>query len=89
LTFVEHAPPTVVALAVGVVLGLGVAWLLEPGLGLGAFIGPAAPVRLQVDWTAVAAIAVTVLAAIIVMVAASSWLARRLEPTRALRIGDG
>jgi putative ABC transport system permease protein len=89
LTFVEHAPPTLLALAVGVVLGIGVAWLLEPGLGLGAFIGPAAPVRLQVDWAAVAAIAVTVLVAIIVMVAASSWLARRLEPSRALRIGDG
>ncbi len=89
LTFVEHAPPTLVALAVGVVLGLGVAWLLEPGLGLGAFIGPAAPVRLHVDWTAIAAIAGIVLAAIVVMVAASSWLARRLEPSRALRIGDG
>ncbi len=88
LTFVEHAPPTLLALAVGVVLGLGVAWLLEPGLGLGAFIGPAAPVRLHVDWTAVAAIAGIVLVAIIVMVAASAWLARRLEPSRALRIGD-
>ncbi len=88
LTFVEHAPPTLVALAVGVVLGLGVAWLLEPGLGLGAFIGPAAPVRLQVDWTVVAAIAGIVLAAIVVMVTASSWLARRLEPSKALRIGD-
>jgi putative ABC transport system permease protein len=88
LTFVEHAPPTVLALAVGVVLGLGVAWLLEPGLGLGAFIGPAAPVRLQVDWPAIAAIAAIVVAAIAVMVGASSWLARRLEPSRALRIGD-
>ena len=38
---------------------------------------------------AIGAIAVAVLAAIIVMVAASSWLARRLEPSRALRIGDG
>jgi putative ABC transport system permease protein len=88
LTFVEHAPPTVLALAVGVVLGLGVAWLLEPGLGLGAFIGPAAPVRLQVDWPAIAAIAVIGIVAISVMVGASSWLARRLEPSRALRIGD-
>jgi putative ABC transport system permease protein len=89
LTFVEHAPPAVLALAVGIALGLGVAWLLEPGLGLGAFVGPATPVRLYVDWLAVVAIAGTVLGVIVLMVTASSWLARRLEPSQALRIGDG
>ena len=88
LTFVEHAPPTVLALGVGVALGLGVAWLLEPGLGLGAFIGPEAPVRLQVDWLAVGAITVIVLVVVATMVAASSWLARRFDPVQALRIGD-
>jgi putative ABC transport system permease protein len=88
LTFVEHAPPTLLALGVGVALGLGVAWLLAPGLGIGAFIGPAAVVRLQVDWLAVASIAAIVLVAIVVMVGASSWLARRLDPGGALRIGD-
>jgi ABC-type antimicrobial peptide transport system permease subunit len=65
-----------------------VAWLLEPGLGLARFIGPFAPVRLQVDWVAVAGIAATVAAVIVLMVAASAWLARRLEPVQALRIGD-
>lgn len=88
LTFVEHAPPTLLALGVGIALGLGVAWLLAPGLGIGAFIGPAAVVRLQVDWLAVASIAAIVLVAIVVMVGASSWLARRLDPGQALRIGD-
>jgi putative ABC transport system permease protein len=88
LTFVEHAPPTVLALAVGVALGLGVAWLLEPGLGLGAFIGPAAAIRLEVDWFAIAAIAAIVLGVVVLTVAGSSWLARRLSPTQALRIGD-
>ena len=53
LTFVEHAPPTLLALGVGIALGLGMAWLLAPGLGLGAFIAPDAVVRLQIDWPAV------------------------------------
>jgi predicted lysophospholipase L1 biosynthesis ABC-type transport system permease subunit len=88
LTFVEHAPPTILALGVGIALGLGVAWLLAPGLGLDVFIGPAVTVSLQVDWLAVASIAATVLVVIVVMVMASSWLARRLEPSQALRIGD-
>lgn len=88
LTFVEHAPPTALALGIGVVLGLAVAWLTEPGLGLEAYIGRAVPVRLQIDWLAVAVIAGTVVGVIVVMVAASSWLARRLEPSEALRVGD-
>jgi putative ABC transport system permease protein len=88
LTFVEHAPPTALALGIGVVLGLAVAWLTEPGLGLDAYIGRAVPVRLQVDWTAVGIIAGTVVGVIVLMVAASSWLARRLEPAEALRVGD-
>ena len=88
LTFVEHAPPTALALGIGVVLGLAVAWLTEPGLGLDAYIGRAVPVRLQIDWVAVAIIAGTVVGVIVLMVAASSWLARRLEPAEALRIGD-
>ena len=88
LTFVEHAPPTALALGIGVVLGLTVAWLTEPGLGLDAYIGRAVPVRLQIDWVAVAIIAGTVVGVIVLMVAASSWLARRLEPAEALRVGD-
>jgi hypothetical protein len=88
LTFVEHGPPAIVALIVGIALGLGIAWLLEPGLGLGAFIGPAAPVRLTVDWAAVATVALSVLFVVLAMVALSAWLGRRLDAARALRIGE-
>ncbi|HEY7701536.1 MAG TPA: FtsX-like permease family protein [Candidatus Limnocylindrales bacterium] len=88
LTFVEHAPPTTLALGIGVLLGLVVAWLLEPGLGLGSFVGSAAAVRLEIDWPAVTAIALTVVGVVVLMVVASSWLARRLEPALALRMGD-
>ena len=89
LTIVEHAPPALLALVVGLGLGLVVAWLLMPGLGLGAFIGPNAPVVLTVDPGPVALVVVAVLAVIAGMVVASTWLARRLDPSQALRIGDG
>ena len=41
LTVVEHAPPVSLALLIGIGLGLGVAWLLAPGLELAVFIDPA------------------------------------------------
>ncbi len=88
LTFVEHAPPALAALGIGVGLGLGLAWLLEPGLGLAAFIDPGTPVRLQVEWIAVAALGVSMLVVVGILVLANAWLARRLDPAQALRIGD-
>lgn len=88
LTFVEHAPPALLALGIGLVLGLGLAWLLEPGLGLAAFIDPGTPVRLQVDWNAVAAMSLSMLVVVGILVLANAWLARRLDPAQALRIGD-
>ena len=88
LTFVEHAPPALLALGIGVVLGLGLAWLLEPGLGLAAFIDPGTPVHLQVDWTAVVAMGLSMLVVVGILVLANAWLARRLDPAQALRIGD-
>jgi putative ABC transport system permease protein len=88
LAFVEHAPPALLALAIGILLGLGLAWLLEPGLGLAAFIDPGTPVRLQVEWTAVAAMGLSMLAVVGVLVVLNAWLARRLDPGQALRIGE-
>lgn len=88
LTLVEHGVPVVVALAVGTVLGIVVAWLLEPGLGLDAFIGPDATVRLGVSWPAVAGVAVVVVVVVFAGVLGSAWLARRLDLGRVLRIGE-
>ena len=46
------------------------AWLLEPGLGLAAFIAARTrSVRLQIDWPAVGVVAATVLVVVVVMVA--------------------
>ncbi len=88
LAFVEHAPPAILALGIGILLGLGLAWLLEPGLGLAAFIDPGTPVRLQIEWAAVAAMALSMLTVVGILVALNAWLARRLDPGQALRIGE-
>ena len=88
LTVVEHAPPVLLALAVGVGLGLGLAWLLEPGLGLAAFIAPGDPVLLEIDWIAVTAVGLSVVIVVGLLVVTSAWLARRLEPAQALRMGE-
>ena len=49
LTIMEHAPPVLLAVIPGVALGIGVAILCEPGLGLATFVGTdGAP--LFVDW---------------------------------------
>ena len=89
LTVVEQGLPVILALAVGIALGLGLAWLLEPGIDLAAFSGPGAPVapagrlalrrgrrrrRSSPSWP--------------LAVALSSWLARRLDLGHALRIGE-
>jgi putative ABC transport system permease protein len=88
LTVVEHAPPVTLALLIGVGLGLGVAWLLAPGLELAVFIDPGAPVVLQVDWGTVIVVVVAIVLVVAVAIGASSWLGRRLDASQALRIGE-
>ena len=88
LTVVEHAPPVALALIIGVALGLGVAWLLAPGLELAVFIDPGAPVVLQVDWWSVLVVIVVIVLVVAIAIAGSSWLSRRLSPARALRMGE-
>ena len=88
LTVVEHGLPLLLALVIGVGLGIGLAWLIEPGLDLAAFSSPDTTVILQVDWASIAVVAASVAAVVAIAVLVSSWLARRLEPARALRIGE-
>jgi putative ABC transport system permease protein len=88
LTVVEHGLPVILALLVGIGLGLGLAWLLAPGIDLAAFSDPGAAVLLEVDWLSVAGVGVAVVAVVAVAVAWSSWLARRLDVGHALRIGE-
>jgi putative ABC transport system permease protein len=88
LIIVEHGPPVAFALVAGVGLGLGVAWLIEPGLGLGRFIGPEATVALQVDWSSIALVSAGLVAVVAVTVVGSTWLARRTDVGQVLRLTE-
>ncbi len=88
LTIVEHGLPVILALVTGVTLGLGLAWLLAPGVDLAAFSDPGSTIRLQVDWVSVIGVGAAVVAVVAAAVASSSWLARRLVLGHALRIGE-
>lgn len=88
LTVVEHGPPVLIALVPGVALGVAVALLLAPALGLAAFAGAEVAVALTVDWAAVAVMSAALLAVVAAAIAISTWLARRASAADALRIGD-
>ena len=87
LSVVEHAPVLVLALIPGVALGIGVAVLCEPGLGLATFVG-ASGVPLYVDWPALAVIVAALVAVMVAAVALGTWLSRRARLVDALRIGE-
>jgi putative ABC transport system permease protein len=87
LIVMEHAPPVVLAIVPGVALGIGIAILCEPGLGLATFVG-AAGVPLYVDLPALVVTVVALVGVVAVAVAAGTWLSRRVRMADALRIGD-
>ena len=88
LTLMEHGPPVVIALVPGVVLGIVVAFLLGPALGLSAFAGTDAALDLAIDWRAITFLAGGLLALVLAAIGVSTWMARRAQATDALRIGD-
>jgi len=85
---VEHAPPLVMAVIAGGLLGLGVAILVAPSLSLDAFTGPGVVVPLQVDLLAIAGLAAGVALTLGIGVLAASASARRMSPARTLRTGE-
>jgi putative ABC transport system permease protein len=88
LTVVEHGPPVLLALIPGVALGIGVAFLLGPGLGLSSFVGSEVAVTLRVDWPALAAVSIGLVLVVTLAIAFSTWISRRARAVDALRIGD-
>ncbi len=85
LIVVEHAPMTVLAILGGVVLGLGIAWLAGPALGLGAIIGPDNAIRSHIDWAQVLLLGVAPVALLAVVVAGGAWLVQRADLARQVR----
>jgi putative ABC transport system permease protein len=87
LAAVELAPPVLAALALGVALGLGVAYLVEPGLDLVPLgRGAEAPVRPDPLAPAVLAGALLVVSACAALVTGA--VAARADVSRALRMGE-
>ncbi|HEX2626686.1 MAG TPA: FtsX-like permease family protein [Candidatus Limnocylindrales bacterium] len=87
LTLMEHAPPVLLGLLPGVALGVAIAILVEPGLGLINFVG-GQQVPLFIDWPGLGVMIAALVATVVIAVAGGSWLASRARVADALRIGE-
>jgi putative ABC transport system permease protein len=88
MTAGELAPPFVVALVVGTALGLGTAYLVEPGLDLTALAAGGRDVALRLDPVAPLLLAVGLLAVAAAAVWATAAVVRRMSLSRSLRMGE-
>jgi putative ABC transport system permease protein len=88
LTLTELLPPVALALGSGVVLGIVVARLVEPGIDLTAFTGTGVPVTLAINWLVVAAVIIGLIVVVAIAVILTTALARRVSLGRALRVGE-
>src|SRR3990170_701690 len=87
LTIVEHGPPVAVAVVAGLVLGIVVAWVALPGLGLSAFTGAEIEPMLFVDVTQLAALTAALIVIVLIGMGLAAWAQRRPDPALAVRSG--
>jgi putative ABC transport system permease protein len=87
LAAVELAPPLVVALALGIGLGVALAHLVAPAIDFSFFTGDSARL-LSVPWAPTLALAAGAVAAVAAAVAVTSVRARHAELSRVLRFGE-
>ena len=88
VTAAELAPPFVVALVVGTALGLGTAYLVEPGLDLTALATGGKEVALRLDPVAPLLLALGLLAVAAGAIWATAAVVRRMSLSRSLRMGE-
>jgi putative ABC transport system permease protein len=88
LIVVEQVPLVLVALVVGIALGIAMVRLIEPGIDLTAFTGPGIPVSIDIDYGAIAALATALMTVVGVTIGVVSTVARRANLGRSLRLGD-
>jgi putative ABC transport system permease protein len=88
VTAAELAPPFVVALVGGTALGLGTAYLIEPGLDLTALAAGGKDVGLRLDPIAPLLLAVGLLAVAAAAIWATAAVVRRMSLSRSLRMGE-
>lgn len=88
LTAVEYLPLIVVASVIGLAFGVGIARLVEPGINLGAFIGPEYVVALRVIWWEIGLIPAGLALATALAIAVFAFVAGRMQLGELTRIGD-
>ena len=88
LLILEQGLPILLAVAIGLLLGIGLAWFLAPGLDLAVFSDARLPVRLQADAGSLVVMSGTVSAVALAAVGLTTWQARRLDVSQVLRIGE-
>ncbi len=88
MAIVEQVPPILVAVAAGAALGLGIAALIGGALDLGAFAGADIAADLTIDWPLLGLAGAWMLLVAAIGVAIGALAARRVDPARALRIGE-
>lgn len=88
LILLEHAPMVIVALLGGIGLGLAIATLLSPGLGLVSFTGGQSALDLAFDPLPMLLLGVAPVAVVAVAVLGGAWLVQRSDLARIARTGD-
>ncbi len=88
MAILEQVPPILIAVLAGAALGLGITALIGGALDLGAFAGADIATDLTIDMPTLALAAGWLLFVAAVGVTVGALAARRVDPARALRIGD-
>ena len=88
VVMVEQGPLIGVGLAGGVIVGLALAVLLVPAMGLEGLAGADPRIELVIDPLAVALIGVVPIAAVSLLVLLAAWATRRADLARAVRVAD-
>lgn len=87
LTFLEHGPMVAIALLAGAGLGVAVAWVVLPGLGLGGIVGVAGDPPLTIDLGRLVLLALAVTLIVAVGIGLAAWAQNRADPARTVREG--
>ena len=87
LTILEHGPPVLVAVVAGLALGVAVAWVVLPGLGLSAFTGSTTDPGLTMDVGQLVVLTGALMVIVGVGVAAAAWMQQRADPALSVRGG--
>lgn len=87
LTIIEHGPLVLVAVVAGLLLGVAVAWVVLPGLGLSSFTGSDVDPTLTVDIGQLAVLTGALIVIVAIGVALAAWVQRRADPAAAVREG--